>query len=150
MWVFSSFLYALLYLTEDFSRGTFLLRLAVFILYTAVWRSHSLLGDMISHSPTLGGMLSSRACRVLLPSSSLSVMLASRKDTPNSRSFTMPIRLPLVLRGVSPFITRQTDRHVVRLHVLEYLWLLIIYAPCFSVWTLWFMITVWKATFINL
>lgn len=53
-------------------------------------------------SPTLGGMLSRRACSVLLPSSSLSVMLASREETPNSLSFTIPIRLPLVLRGVSP------------------------------------------------
>lgn len=63
---------------------------------------------MCDDSPTLGGMLSRRACRVLLPSSILSVMLASRKDTPNSLSFTMPIRLPLVLRGVSPFTNNHT------------------------------------------
>lgn len=64
---------------------------------------------MCPDSPTVGGMLSRCACRVLLPSSMLSVMLASRKETPNSLSLTIPIRLPRVLRGTSP-VTSSTEQ----------------------------------------
>lgn len=75
------------------------------------------------HSPTLGGMLSRRACSVLLPSSSPSVMLASSEEMPNSLSFTIPIRLPLVLRGVSP--VRDKNIEIVTsiyTHVYKYWW----------------------------
>lgn len=57
----------------------------------------------------LGGMLSSRACRLLVPWSTSSEMLASRKDTPNSLSLTIPIKLPLVLRGVSPVSVKHPE-----------------------------------------
>lgn len=72
---------------------------------------------MYHDSPTAGGMLSRRASRVLLPCSLLSVMLASRKDTPNSLSFTIPIRLPLVLRGTSPVSRNPNIKDIYEFHM---------------------------------